>query len=107
MRLPHLDVLLVLRRMVAGQRRVVVAKFDHDVTRAALAFHTGEPAATHDIPPTEFLEDGGVGRRIGLIAVLVMNVDAPNPISFCHLNVLHFSILSMIFSENRFPPAGS
>src|SRR6266436_2844774 len=54
-RLPDLDIRLIFRRAIAGQRGVVIAKFDHHVARAAFAFHTGEPAATHDILPTEFV----------------------------------------------------
>src|SRR6266851_1238067 len=84
MRLPDLDVFLVFRRAIAGQRRLVVGEFDHDVTRAAFAFDGGEFAGTHHEAPAEFLEDGRVGRRVSLVAFVIVNVDARNPESFCH-----------------------
>ena len=50
----------------------------------ALAFGAGEFAATHDEPAAEFLEDGRVRQRIGLVAFVIVNVDACNPVSLCH-----------------------
>src|SRR5258708_21744086 len=84
MRLPYLDIFLVFRGAIAGQCRLVVGEFDHDVARAAFAFDGGEFAGTHHEAPTEFLEDGRVGQSIGLVAFVIVNVDARNPVSFCH-----------------------
>src|SRR5665213_706294 len=84
MRLPYLDIRLVLRRAIAGERRLVIAKFDHDISRTALAFDAVELAATHDITSAEFLEDREIGRCIRIVAFLIVAVDAPDPIPFCH-----------------------
>src|SRR4029453_3086722 len=71
-RLPNLDVGLVFRRVVAGECGRIVGKFDHDVARTALSLDAVELAAANDIAPAEFLEDRGVRRRVGLVALVVM-----------------------------------
>src|SRR5436190_20309340 len=85
MRLPHLDVGLVFRRVVAGHRGLVVGKLDHDIARATLSFNAVELAAAHDETAAEFLEDRGIGRHVRLVAFIVVNVDASDPEAFCHL----------------------
>src|SRR5215813_12212972 len=85
MRLPNLDVGLILRRIVAGERRVIVLELDDNVARAALSLDAGKFATAHDIASAEFVEDRRVRRRIGLVALVVVNVDAPDPVAFCHL----------------------
>src|ERR1700759_34929 len=99
MRLPHLDVGLVFRRVVAGERRRIVRKFDHDIAGAAVALGALELAATHHEAAAELLEDGGVGQCIGLVTVVVMYVDASDPVSFCHsrfpfLHATSFGVIS-------------
>src|SRR5262245_43351031 len=83
--LPHLDVLLVFGRAVAGERSRVVRKLDHDIARAAGAFRTLEVATAHQEAAPEFLEDCGVGRHVGLVAFLVMHIDAGDPKTFGHV----------------------
>src|ERR1700754_2627228 len=83
MRLPDLDIGLVFRRIVAGERGCIVWKFDHDVTRSALPFDSSELTAAHDIARAEFLEDRRVCSRVGLVAFIIMNVDATDPVAFC------------------------
>src|SRR3954468_7513185 len=56
-RLAHLNVGLVFRRVVAGDRGLVVGEFDHDVAGAAGAFDGGELAGANDEAATPFLED--------------------------------------------------
>src|SRR4051812_9275727 len=90
MRLPALDVFLVFRRVVAGQRGLIVGEFDHYVARAALALQTFELAAAYHEAPAEFLEDGGVMRRIGLVAFVIVHVDARDPVSLRHTLTLRF-----------------
>src|SRR6201992_3973619 len=85
MRLPHLDVGLVFRRVVAGQRRLIVREFDYHIAGAAFALDAGELAATHHVARAELLEDRHVGQRVGLVAFVVVNVDATDPVTFCHL----------------------
>src|SRR5579871_4689565 len=82
-RLAHLDVGLVFRRVVAGERGRIVGKFDDDVARAAVAFDAGEGAAPNHITRAEFLEDRRIGERVRLVAFFVVNVDASDPVSFC------------------------
>jgi hypothetical protein len=41
-------------------------------------------AAAHDIASAEFPEDRGVRRRVGFVTVVVVNVDATDPVAFCH-----------------------
>jgi len=36
--LPHLDVGLIFRGIVTGERGLIIAEFNHDVSRPALAF---------------------------------------------------------------------
>src|SRR6185312_12926240 len=62
----------------------VVRKFDHDVARPALAFRALELAAADHISPTEFLEDRGIVGRILLVALVIVHVDACDPVGFCH-----------------------
>src|SRR5664279_1395889 len=84
MRLPYLDIRLVLRRAIAGQRRLVIGKFDHDISRSTFAFDSVELAATHDIASTELLEDGRIGGCVRFVAFLIVDVDATDPIPSCH-----------------------
>src|SRR5436309_9009260 len=85
MRLPNFDVGLVFRRVVAGHRGLVVGKLDHDIARATLPLDASEFAAAHDETAAEFLEDRGIGRHVRLVAIIVVNVDATDPVAFCHL----------------------
>ncbi len=76
MRLPYLDVGLVFRRVVAGQRGGVVGEIrsPHCATgrRAFAAFElTG---ADHE-PGAEFPEDRRIGQRIGFVALVVVHID--------------------------------
>src|SRR5215472_14706543 len=84
MRLPHLDVGLVFRRVVAGERGCIVRKFNDDVALAALTFGAFELAGTHDKACAELLEDRGVRQRIRLVTFVVVNVDARDPVSLRH-----------------------
>src|SRR5690348_2122939 len=84
MRLPHLDVGLVFRRIVAGERGGVVGKLDHHVARARRALRTLEFARAHDIARAELLEDGRIGLRIGLVALVIAHVDAADPVALGH-----------------------
>src|SRR6185312_8593678 len=84
MRLPYLDIRLVFRRIVAGERGGVVGKLDHHVARARRAFRVLELARAHDEAAAEFLEDGVVGERVGLVALVAVHVDAPDPVSLGH-----------------------
>src|SRR6516162_7824318 len=103
MRLPDLDVLLVFRRAITGECRVIVGKFDHDVARTALAFHAREPAAAHDVAPTETLEDCGIRGGVGFVAFLIVNVDATDPVTFCHVLSPSFTQRAAARSRPRLP----
>src|SRR5215510_999935 len=100
--LPHLDVLLVFGRAVAGERSRVVRKLDHDIARAAGAFRALELATAHQEAAPEFLEDCGVGRHVGLVAFLVMHIDAGNPKTFGHvILVLSLSFPALCRASRR------
>src|SRR3954469_12988529 len=83
-RLAHLDVGLVFRRVVTGDRGLVVREFNHDVAGAAGAFDGGElpPADGEAAPP--FLEDRTVGDGVGLVALVIAHIDASDPVTLCH-----------------------
>ena len=51
MRRSPLDVFLVFRRTVAGERGGIIGKFDHHIARATLAFRTFELAAADNEAP--------------------------------------------------------
>src|SRR5215831_14471463 len=83
--LPTLDVLLIFGRAVAGLRGRQIGKLDHHVARACGAFHAFEWPAAHDQLGAEFLEDRTVGRDVGLVALLVLHIDATDPVTLRHL----------------------
>src|SRR5882724_230841 len=76
----------IFRRIVAGQRGLVVLEFQHHVARARRAFLGFEFAAAHQKFRTVFLEDRAVLRDIFLVAVHVVNIDTRDPIALCHLH---------------------
>src|SRR5271166_6265526 len=84
MRLPHFDIRLIFERTIAGERGSVIGKFDHYVAGAALPFHAFEPARAHHELAAVFLEDRGVGRGIGLVALFVIHVDSRDPVTLGH-----------------------
>src|SRR6516164_1344842 len=84
MRQAHLDVFLIFRRAIAGERGSIVWKLDDDVAGTGVAFRSVEFAATHQIASAEFFEDRGIGRPVRLEALLVFHIDAPNPITLRH-----------------------
>src|SRR4029079_3741696 len=57
MRLTNLQVRLIFRRIVAGQRRRIVGKLDDDMARVALALRALVFARADDELAAEFLED--------------------------------------------------
>jgi len=84
MRLSHLDVGLVSGGIVAGERCVIVGEFDlTNVARAALPLNGAEFAAAHHKAPAEFLKMAAL-PQCGLIALLIVNIDAPIPICLRH-----------------------
>src|ERR1700761_1245764 len=101
MRRPAFDIFLVFRRVITGERGGVVREFDHDVARAALAFDALELAAADDEAPAEFLEDRGIGQRIVLVAFIVVNVDARDPVALRHIRY------SLSYSSRVRPPAAA
>jgi uncharacterized protein (DUF1330 family) len=68
-----------------GKFVVRAGKFDDDVARAAGAFRIVELPGTHDELAAELLEDRGIRRRIGLVAVVVVHIDARDPVTFRHV----------------------
>src|ERR1700688_1444569 len=82
---PYFEVLLIFRRAVAGERCGVVEKFDHHIARARRALRALELARAYDEAPAKFLEDRGIGGGIGLVALLVLHIDAADPVAFRHL----------------------
>src|SRR3954447_9040966 len=75
---------LVLRRVPAFERDLVGRKLDHDIARARFAFDGLERAAAHKKAPTEFGADRAVRRNVSLVGLVVLHVDAPDPISLRH-----------------------
>src|SRR3569833_1463164 len=85
-RLPELDVYLVIRRVVAGERGRVVGEFDDHDARAGCAFRVLELACALHEARAELLEDAGIGGRIGLVALVAVHVDAAAPVALCHVS---------------------
>src|SRR5580698_7214419 len=90
MRQPYLDVLLIFRRAVAGERGGVVREFDHYIARARGALRALVFAGANYKAAAEFLEDRAIGRGIGLVALVVFHIDPANPVAFCHLASLRY-----------------
>src|SRR5579862_698196 len=86
MRQPPLDVLLIFRRAVAGERGGIVGKFDDHVARTRGAFGRLELSGTDDELSAEFLEDRGVGRGVGLVAFFVFHIDTADPVTLGHFH---------------------
>jgi hypothetical protein len=84
-RLPHLDVLLILGRPITGERTRIVGKLDNHMARSAFPFYALELPRAHDEAPTVFAEDRRIGGRLRLVSLLVMHVDASDPISLGHI----------------------
>src|SRR6185437_8073289 len=66
------------------KRGRIVGKLDNDVARARVAFDAFELASTHDVTCPEFFEYRLVAHRVGLIAILALHIDPPDPITLGH-----------------------
>src|ERR1700733_4293603 len=86
--LPHLDVGLIFRRAIAGQRRGIVGEFDDNIARPGGALRSFELAAADHEAAAEFLEDAGIGCGVRLVAFVVVHIDAPDPVALRHCCVL-------------------
>ena len=78
-RLAHFDVGLVFGRTIAGDRGLIIGKFDRHVARTAPAFDAFELAGAHDKAAAIFAKDGGIGSGVRLVAFLIVHIDAPDP----------------------------
>src|ERR1700738_2527325 len=85
MRLADRDQPGVFRRIVAGQRRLIILEFQHHIARPRRAFLADIPPAAHQELGAVFLEYRAVLRDIFLVAVHVVNFDACDPVTLCHL----------------------
>src|ERR1700687_86450 len=72
---------LIFRAPVAGKGRRAVLELDHDVSFAGVAFHRFERPAAHDEACPKLLKRRACRRKIFGISPLVMDRNAPNPIS--------------------------
>src|SRR6478752_4508867 len=75
----------VFRRIVAGERGLVVLEFEHHVARPRRALSDLVRAAAHQELGAEFGEDRAVLRDVFLVAIHVVNIDACDPVAFRHL----------------------
>src|SRR5690606_8400913 len=76
---------LILRRVVAVERRLHRRELDHHVARAAGTLHRLRCAATRKETRAEPLECRLGGRDIVLVALGIAYIDMGNPVSFGHL----------------------
>ena len=62
----------------------IVGKLDDHVARTGMAFRHVEFAAPYQIAPAELFEYRLVGCSVRFEAVLIVHIDAPNPITLGH-----------------------
>src|SRR5690606_34468636 len=80
----HRHQALIFRRIVAGERGVVVPELDDDVARARGAFLLFEMAGADQEPRAVFMKDRAVLGDILLVAVHVVNIDPRDPVCLGH-----------------------
>src|SRR5208282_1092615 len=101
-RLPHLDVRLIFRRAIAGQRGGIIGEFDHYVARARRTFRGFVFAGAHHEPSAVFAKNGGIGSRIGFVTCFIVPFDAPDPVTFRYLSS-PFTCWPVKFVARSFP----
>src|SRR3984885_13878638 len=74
----------VFRRIVAGQRGLIILEFQHHVARPRRGFPGLVLAAAHQEPGAEFCKYRAVLGDVFLVAVHVVDVDARDPVALCH-----------------------
>src|SRR5262249_43172092 len=62
----------------------IVGKLDDDVARTGMAFRYVEFAAPYQIAPAELFEYRKIGCSVRFEAVLIVHIDAPDPITLGH-----------------------
>ena len=93
---PRLDVFLIFRRAIPGERSGIVGKLDDDVAGAAIAFRSFELAVPDSVP--KFFEDRGIGRCVRLEARLVFTSTRPieYPLATSSLPFFDYGSLTLV-----------
>jgi hypothetical protein len=69
----HLDVFLIFRRAIAGDRSSIVGKLDDDVAGAGVTFRNVDLAAAYQKAASVFFKYRGIGRCVRLVGFLVFS----------------------------------
>ena len=93
---------LVFRRVVAGERRRRSRETRSPHCASVLAaFHASRTCRRAHEAPAEFLEDRRLRRDVGLVALVALHVDPPDPVALRPLLVLPCSLLWLARSRRR------
>src|SRR6185437_12682315 len=76
---------LIFRRMITGDRCLIVLELDHDVARARLPLWRFMVSAAHEKLGSVLVKHRTVvGDVVALVAVEIVHVDPGNPVTFGH-----------------------
>ena len=83
----NLLVRLILRRVIARQRRRIIGKLNHYMQRTGGAFRNRKLLCADQIASAEFLEDCMITSGISFDRLFIFYVHSHNPIALRHLRV--------------------
>src|SRR6185437_12539985 len=103
-RAADLDQAGIFRRIVTGERGLIVLEFKHHIARARRAFLGDEATAANQEFGAIFRKHRAILRDISLVAVHVVNVEPRHPVPFCHWPSPFFSPVPGRFLPGSHPP---
>jgi hypothetical protein len=75
----------IFRRIIAGDRRLIIPELDHHIAGPRRTFLGNVAAAAHQKMAAVFREYRAVLRDIFFVAIGIVHIDARDPVAFCHL----------------------
>ena len=76
---------LILRRVIARERRRIIGKLNHDMQRTGGAFRNRKLLCADQIASPEFIEDWMITCDVSFDRFLVFYIHSHNPVTLRHL----------------------